>query len=321
MSDINDDLKDLFKTIDENRPEHDLPLSREIYDSYIKTTPRPINHMFKTIFIATPVLIIGALSIIFGISLTIPKNKSAYVNNFSGPTNQTAGIDDKNISNQTHNTEGETRNDYIEVFDNVLNTFNDNNQQNNMDNYNIVSNFSDYNIIKTYLYYVDELFHDESYPITNSGIITNCDYKNDNEVIQDNWMCIKTNILNDNINCQIYGKKIVTNSFDNKDDSFYLQISIESNNNVIKSYDLYYGEIRNNQLVTKHINKYQNNTLYERDYNKNKDELNQVIGDYLNLYNSFYKEINDNQVVSLKKDYSDAYKNAIDFIMGNDYYN
>lgn len=338
MSDINDDLRDLFKNIEENRPEPKMPTSQEIYDKYTSTfLHTPVRSKLKIMFAAAPLALAGAAlvaTVVVISNSSTPKRGANYAASPSsndstseaeagtaaakpsGATLPSAAVQSSGVateqSSSSVSVENETRSEYIEVYSRILDTLSG--TENGLATYNVatsdyekVSDYSKLNEVRSYVSLAKSLYENDTFPITNSVIEFECDYKDNNITYQENLMYLRTKSETDYFEFELYGNSIENGQVMN---GFYLNLSIEYDYemNTLNSYNLYYLN-KDNILV---VNKYENKELYEV-----KSPTNDMV-DYCNkVREEFSNELNGCSSIG---DYSKEYKESIDSELGKDYF-
>nr|MCR5113905.1 hypothetical protein [Acholeplasmatales bacterium] len=230
MSDINDDLRDLFKNIEENRPEPEMPTSQEIYDKYASTfLHTPVRSKLKIMFAAAPLALAGAALVATVIVISNSSTPKEGANYAASPSSNdsTSEVGDGSAATEQSGTaaetsgaflpsaavqssgaattqssssvtvENETRNEYIEVYSQVLDTLSG--TENGLAAYNVatsnyekVSDYSKLGVVRSYVSLAKSLYENDTFPITDSIIEFECDYKDNNITYQENLMYLRT---------------------------------------------------------------------------------------------------------------------------------
>ena len=187
------------------------------------------------------------------------------------------------------------------------------------------SNNNYYEATGAYVYFLNLLYQNENYKVTEDAVKIDCDYVKDSNVIQDNTMSILGKLDKEKgiVNFELYGTSVMASGNGTSTDSFFylvLDIQYDFSESVLKDFDLYFTEVNKDaELDSNTISAFR---YFEgKKYTGITTEENRKV--FLDFINDNYWSLHKESILSAEYigDFSYEYVKTTDDIFGPDFFN
>lgn len=184
-------------------------------------------------------------------------------------------------------------------------------------------------IVKTMVYFIELLYKNESYPVSDKAVYSTANYVSGEETLQYNKQAIKAHYSEkeSNIEIEYLGSTAFDENFNNVSLAYLcLNVDYDFNNQAVNSYTLSLGEVEAEKddlggplesvALNLHIYEvYDGSEIYSLKYNSNKKET---------IENNCYDKLNALAVeakgLESSGDFSNEYTKATNDMLGTDYF-
>ncbi len=189
-----------------------------------------------------------------------------------------------------------------------------------LDEFKVLDDYQELTIAKTMIYFVELLYKNESYPVTDKPVYITSNYVKEGKTLQYNEEYIKSsfNKEKNNVEIEFLGFSSYTDAnFENTQPAYFrLSVDYDFEKNDVNTYSLYLGQVKAEEALELMIYEVYNGTdIYSlKDYSTIKGE---ITSNYMDGFKTLGQETIG---IELSGDYSAEYIKATNDMLGDNYF-
>ena len=189
-----------------------------------------------------------------------------------------------------------------------------------LDEFEVLEDYKELTIAKTMIYFVELLYKNESYPITDKPVYVTSNYVKNDKTLQYNEEYIKSSFDKEKNNFEIeflgFSSYIDANFENTKPGYFRLSVDFDFEKNDVNTYNFYLGQVEANEALELMIYEVYNGTdIYSLKHSSTIKE--EITANYMDGFKTLEQETIG---IKLSGDYSAEYIKATNDMLGDNYY-
>lgn len=171
-------------------------------------------------------------------------------------------------------------------------------------------------IAKTFIYFIELLYINENYPISDKPVYITSNYVKNDKVLQYNEEYLKSSFDKENnkVEIEFLGFSSSDENYKGSENYLCYLIDYDFENSIINGYSVFFAEVNDKQLKITDYQIYDGNKIYDL---INYDKSSEIVSEYNDRFQLLSEETSG---LELTGDFKEEYIKATNDMLGDDYF-